>query len=123
MTKSRRGRRLHGEPDGQAQIDVLQQAQRPVEAARHLHRFQHHQFLDRAQRAHAAAERAPEEQRHQQRQEEDRGDHDGDGVARIGQRHRDVLDGADGADAAFAVEAEVGQAGDGQREHPLPAAP
>ena len=61
-------RRLHGEEDRQPQIDVLQQAQRPVQPARHLDRLQHHQFLNRAQRANASAEGAAEKQGHDQRQ-------------------------------------------------------
>ena len=65
-----RGRRLQGEKEGQPEIDVLQQAKRAVEARRHLERLHQHEFLNRAQRAHAAAESAPKEHGHDQRQEE-----------------------------------------------------
>src|ERR1019366_3472405 len=101
-----RGRRLQGKNESQPEISISQQAQRAVEPLRHLDRFQQDQLLNRTERADAATERASEKQSHGQRQEERRGNDNGNGVFGIGERHRDILNGTNGTDAALAVESE-----------------
>jgi hypothetical protein len=117
-----RDRRPHRQENRGREVDVLQQAERVVQTARYLNRFQDHQLLDRAEWAHAAAKGPAKEQRHQQRQEEHRGHDDGDGISRVGERDGDILNRANGADAALPVESEIGDAADGQRQDQFPAA-
>ena len=114
--RAHRGDAPAREPHRDREVHERQPAQPAVDLLGHRLRLQQHQVLDRAERADTAAEHAPEEERRHKRQEEEGEDAVRDQVAGIDQRQRDVLDRADRAGAALAVEAEVGDRGDAERD-------